>query len=108
MGDRAAVRSTRHCQTARPSWGAQVACLIQCKRQDKGDLWMSDQDHRHHEIDYIEFGVSDMAQSQSFYKAAFDWEFTDYGPQYAGIRNGKEVSPADCTSSRPRPGAGHW
>jgi predicted enzyme related to lactoylglutathione lyase len=47
---------------------------------------MSDQDHRHHEIDYIEFGVSDMAQSQSFYKAAFDWEFTDYGPQYAGIR----------------------
>lgn len=47
---------------------------------------MSDQKHRHHGIDYIEFGITDMARSQRFYKAAFDWEFTDYGPEYAGIR----------------------
>jgi predicted enzyme related to lactoylglutathione lyase len=54
---------------------------------------MSEDQHRHHEIDYIEFGVTDMAQSQHFYAAAFDWEFTDYGPGYAGIRrrNGGEA-----------------
>jgi hypothetical protein len=50
---------------------------------------MADNDHTHHEIDYIEFGVSDMAQSQRFYAAAFDWEFTDYGPGYAAIRRRK-------------------
>jgi len=47
---------------------------------------MSEDKRSHHEIDYIEFGVTDMAQSQRFYTAAFDWEFTDYGPEYAGIR----------------------
>ena len=40
----------------------------------------------HHEIDYIEFTVIDMAEAQRFYAAAFGWEFTDYGPEYAGIR----------------------
>lgn len=47
---------------------------------------MSEDKHSHHEIDYIEFGVVDMARSQRFYATAFDWAFTDYGPQYAGIR----------------------
>lgn len=47
---------------------------------------MADSKHQHHEIDYIEIGVTDMAASQRFYAAAFDWEFTDYGPEYAGIR----------------------
>ncbi len=44
--------------------------------------------HVHHHIDYIEFAVSDMAESKRFYVAAFGWEFTDYGPEYAGIRKG--------------------
>ena len=47
---------------------------------------MSDDRQNHHEIDYIEFRVTDMARAQRFYAAAFDWEFTDYGPEYAGIR----------------------
>jgi predicted enzyme related to lactoylglutathione lyase len=42
--------------------------------------------HGHHEIDYIEFAVTDMARAQHFYSTAFGWEFTDYGPAYAGIR----------------------
>src|SRR5262245_49132323 len=50
------------------------------------ELRMSEDSHSHHEIDYIEFGVTDMAQSRRFYAAAFDWQFTDYGPGYAGIR----------------------
>ena len=40
----------------------------------------------HHAIDYIEFSVTDMKAAQRFYEAAFGWEFTDYGPDYAGIR----------------------
>ena len=40
----------------------------------------------HHAINYIEFGVTDMAEAKRFYEAAFDWTFNDYGPAYAGIR----------------------
>ncbi len=49
--------------------------------------------HAHHAIDYIEFGVRDMAEAQRFYAAAFGWTFQDYGPDYAGIRHpdGREV-----------------
>lgn len=42
--------------------------------------------HTHHGIDYIEFAVTDMAESKRFFEAAFDWKFNDYGPDYAGIR----------------------
>ena len=42
--------------------------------------------HRHHAIDYIEFTVRDLAAAKQFYKAAFGWDFTDYGPEYAGIQ----------------------
>lgn len=44
--------------------------------------------NKHHTINYIEFGVTDMAAAQNFYASAFDWQFTDYGPDYAGIRGG--------------------
>ncbi|MHC4991323.1 MAG: VOC family protein [Planctomycetota bacterium] len=47
---------------------------------------MTEQSQVHHAIDYIEFTVTDMAESQRFYAAAFGWSFTDYGPDYAGIR----------------------
>jgi predicted enzyme related to lactoylglutathione lyase len=47
---------------------------------------MAAEDHIHHAIDYIEFAVTDMAQSKDFYAAAFDWRFNDYGPSYAGIQ----------------------
>lgn len=48
--------------------------------------------HTHHTIDYIEFVTTDMVASKRFYAAAFDWQFNDYGPEYAGIRgNGREV-----------------
>ena len=43
----------------------------------------------HHEIDYIEISVVDMAAAKRFYHAAFQWEFNDYGPDYAGIRKGE-------------------
>ena len=42
--------------------------------------------HHHHRIDYLEFAVRDLAASERFYAAAFGWQFTDYGPAYAGIQ----------------------
>ncbi len=45
-------------------------------------------EHRHHAIDYVELTVTDLAEAKRFYADAFGWEFTDYGAQYAGIRDG--------------------
>jgi predicted enzyme related to lactoylglutathione lyase len=42
----------------------------------------------HHTINYIEFSVTDMAEAKRFYTDAFGWSFNDYGPDYAGIREG--------------------
>lgn len=47
---------------------------------------MSEAEHLHHAIDYIEFVVTDMAEARRFYAEAFGWEFNDYGPTYTGIR----------------------
>ena len=41
----------------------------------------------HHAISYVELNVTDLASTRGFYEAAFGWEFNDYGPTYAGIRN---------------------
>jgi hypothetical protein len=41
----------------------------------------------HHTIHYIEFYAIDIEEAKRFFNAAFDWEFNDYGPDYAGIRN---------------------
>ena len=43
--------------------------------------------HIHHATDYIEINVTNMEEAKRFYAAAFAWEFNDYGPDYAGIRN---------------------
>jgi uncharacterized protein len=38
-------------------------------------------------IDYIEFAVDDLEQSKAFYAKALGWEFNDYGPDYAGVKD---------------------
>ena len=43
-------------------------------------------DSTHHCIDYIEIACTDLAASRAFYAAAFDWSFTEYGPDYLGIK----------------------
>ena len=50
---------------------------------------MSENKSVHHTIDYIEFGVTDMEKTKSFFHEAFGWEFNDYGPEYAGIKKGE-------------------
>ena len=42
--------------------------------------------HAHHSIDYVEIYVDDVAAAKAFFGAAFGWQFTDYGPDYAGIQ----------------------
>ncbi|HZI98658.1 MAG TPA: VOC family protein [Actinomycetales bacterium] len=48
---------------------------------------MSEETHRHHAIDYIELTVTDLNLAKRFYSEAFGWEFNDYGPEYAGIKD---------------------
>jgi predicted enzyme related to lactoylglutathione lyase len=43
-------------------------------------------DKRHHTFDYVELAAPDIAATKQFYAEAFGWEFTDYGPDYSGIR----------------------
>lgn len=47
---------------------------------------MADDTHHHHQVDYIEFAVTDMTAAKHFYATAFGWTFTDYAPSYAGIQ----------------------
>lgn len=41
----------------------------------------------HHKINYIEIPVKDVVASKTFFKRAFNWDFVDYGPDYAAITN---------------------
>jgi uncharacterized protein len=36
-------------------------------------------------IDYLELRGGDLARTKRFYREAFDWSFTDYGPSYAAF-----------------------
>jgi len=40
-------------------------------------------------IDYLELPARDFDAVQSFYKQAFEWSFTDYGPDYTAFTDGK-------------------
>ena len=40
-------------------------------------------------IDYVELPAGDLDAVQSFYSSAFDWNFTDYGPDYRAFTDGK-------------------
>ena len=41
----------------------------------------------HHKINYIEFPVQNVEQTKQFFGKVFDWQFTDYGPDYCAINN---------------------
>jgi predicted enzyme related to lactoylglutathione lyase len=63
--------------------------------------------HRHHSIDYVELSVTDLVAAKRFYTEAFGWEFTDYGPGYAGIRGAEgapEAGGLALTDEPPRAG----
>jgi predicted enzyme related to lactoylglutathione lyase len=40
-------------------------------------------------IDYVEFGTKGMPATKEFYRQAFGWKFTDYGPDYSSFEDGR-------------------
>lgn len=55
--------------------------------------------HAHHAIDYVELAGGDLEATKAFDASVFGWQFSDYGPEYAGIRvpGGSEVGGIDGT-----------
>ena len=41
----------------------------------------------HEKINYVEFPAKDLEATKSFFKTAFGWSFTDYGPEYSAFSN---------------------
>ncbi|MGY1744834.1 VOC family protein [Blastococcus sp. SYSU D00695] len=65
--------------------------------------------NQHHAIDYVELTVTDLDAAKRFYTGAFGWEFTDYGPGYAGFRDGRggaAESGGLALGEAPRPAGG--
>ncbi|MGB3127747.1 MAG: VOC family protein [Pseudomonas sp.] len=56
-----------------------------------------------HQIDNIEFNVSDIPRSKAFYGAAFGWTFVDYGPSYTEFSDGR-LTGGFTTGEPVRPG----
>lgn len=42
---------------------------------------------KHEKIDYVEFPSADLEATKTFFRNAFGWEFTDYGPEYCDFSN---------------------
>lgn len=40
---------------------------------------------QHERINYVEFPASDLAATKAFFRGAFGWQFTDYGPDYCAF-----------------------
>ncbi len=36
-------------------------------------------------INYLEFPAKDLAQTKAFFNKVFNWQFTDYGPEYSAF-----------------------
>ena len=41
----------------------------------------------HEKLNYVEFAAKDLAATKAFFQTAFNWSFTDYGPDYAAFSN---------------------
>ena len=40
-------------------------------------------------LDYVELPAADFEPQKAFYSAVFDWQFTDYGPDYCAFNDGR-------------------
>ena len=41
--------------------------------------------NEHGKLDYVEFPAKDIDATKAFFMAAFDWSFSDYGPDYTSF-----------------------
>jgi hypothetical protein len=49
---------------------------------------MTQRDHDR-QVDYIEFGATDISRAKQFYTQVFGWRFEDYGPDYTSFQDGR-------------------
>src|SRR2546421_10966586 len=49
---------------------------------------MTPRDHDR-QVDYIEFGATDIGRIRRFYETVFGWQFQDYGPDYTSFQDGR-------------------
>ena len=49
---------------------------------------MAQSDHDR-QVDYIEFGATDLGSTKQFYQQVFGWRFQDYGPDYTSFEDGR-------------------
>src|SRR5256884_2113618 len=49
---------------------------------------MTQRDHDR-QVDYIEFGATDIERTKQFYQQVFGWKFEDYGPDYTRFQDGR-------------------
>ncbi len=40
---------------------------------------------KHEKINYLEFPAKDLEATKAFFSVAFNWSFTDYGPEYTAF-----------------------
>jgi predicted enzyme related to lactoylglutathione lyase len=64
--------------------------------------------HTHHSIDYVEIRVADIDAGKRFFAEALGWTFTDYGPDYAGIKGmaDSEREVGGLAKGKPTPSGG--
>ena len=43
---------------------------------------------QHEKINYVEFPSRDLDVTKTFFTSAFNWQFTDYGPDYSAFTDG--------------------
>src|SRR2546427_34816 len=55
------------------------------------------------QVDYVEFGATDLGRIKQFYQQVFDWRFEDYGPDYMSFQDGR-LSGGFAKASAVRPG----
>lgn len=41
----------------------------------------------HEKLNYLEYPAKDLAATKAFFSLVFDWNFTDYGPEYTAFDN---------------------
>lgn len=62
--------------------------------------------NQHEKINYVEFPAKDLNAIKSFFQQVFDFQFTDYGPEYTAFKQSKDLGAgleggfylADCKS----------
>lgn len=43
--------------------------------------------NEHEKINYVELPANNIAANKAFFSEVFDWQFTDYGPEYSAFSN---------------------